>query len=228
MRKILGILLTTLLLVGCKEEKSNKKVIEETVTFNQVLADQLKRMAEVDQIAAYIPQGEYKKMSQEEWNAFKDSVFTTHQKRLKQIFDEHGFVGFDLAGEKGSYNFWLMVQHCDHTPDFQKEVLEKMKIEVENKNADSSNYAFLVDRVNINTGKPQIYGTQVEHNFDIAQAYPKKLADSANVNKRRKSIGLEPLEEYLNFMTMSNFQMNKKFYLDKGITEPKLYETKQN
>ena len=185
-------------------------------------------MAEVDQIAAYIPQGEYKKMSQEEWNAFKDSVFTTHQKRLKQIFDEHGFVGFDLAGEEGSYNFWLMVQHCDHTPDFQKEVLEKMKIEVENKNADSSNYAFLVDRVNINTGKPQIYGTQVEHNFDIAQAYPKKLADSANVNKRRKSIGLEPLEEYLNFMTMSNFQMNKKFYLDKGITEPKLYETKQN
>lgn len=228
MRKILGILLTTLLLVGCKEEKSSKKVIEETVTFNQVLADQLKRMAEVDQIAAYIPQGEYKKMSKEQWNSFKDSVFTTHQKILKQIFDKHGFVGIDLAGEEGSYNFWLMVQHCDHNPDFQKEVLEKMKIEVVNNNADSSNYAFLVDRVNINTGKAQIYGTQVEHNFDIAQAYPKKLADSANVNERRQSIGLEPLEEYLNFMTQSNFQMNKKFYLDKGITEPKLYKTGQN
>ena len=223
MNKILGIIIIGFILFGCKQKTSEKEEIQEKVEFNQDLANELKKMAEVDQIAAYIPQGKYKEMTSEQWNSFKDSVFTTHQKRLKEIFDRYGFVGFDLAGEEGSQNFWLMVQHSDHNPDFQKEVLEKMKIQVDKQNAKPSNYGLLIDRVNLNTGKPQIYGTQVDYNFDIAQAFPKNLADSANVNERRKSIGLEPIEEYLNQMTLMNFEMNKQFYLDKGITEPKLY-----
>ena len=224
MNKILGILIIGLSLFGCKENSSEKNEIQEIAGFNQDLADELKKMAEVDQIAAYIPRGKYKEMTSEQWNAFKDSVFITHQTRLKEIFDKYGFVGFDLVGEEGSQNFWLMVQHSDHNPDFQREVLEKMKVEVDKGNAKPSNYGLLVDRVNLNTGKPQIYGTQVDYNFDIAQAFPKNLADSANVNERRKSVGLEPLEEYLNQMTIINFEMNKKFYLEKGITEPKLYK----
>src|SRR5690554_2812391 len=127
MKRTFGVLIIGLLLIGCKQKTSNEKEIEEKVEFNQDLANELKRMAEVDQIAAYIPQGEYEKMSKEQWNSFKDSVFITHQVRLKEIFDKHGFVGFDLAGEEGSENFWLMVQHSDHNSDFQKEVLKKMK-----------------------------------------------------------------------------------------------------
>jgi len=100
---------------------------------NQELADELSRMAEVDQIAAYILQGKYKEMTSEQWNSFKDSVFTTHQKRLKEIFDKYGFVGFDLAGEEGSQNFWLMVQHSDHNSNFQKEILEKKRYQKQEK-----------------------------------------------------------------------------------------------
>ena len=225
MNKIFGILLIGFLIISCKEKKTENEIAIEKVEFSQQLADELKKMAEIDQIAAYIPQGEYKKLSKEEWNSFKDSVYTTHQKRLAQIFDKSGFVGIDLAGEEGSMNFWLMVQHSDHNPDFQKEILEKMKIEVDKGNADPSNYGLLVDRVKLNTGQKQVYGTQVDYNFDIAQAYPKNLIDSINVNKRRKSIGLEPIEDYLNDMTKMNFEMNKEFYLKKGITKPKLYGT---
>ena len=226
MKKILGILIIGLSFFGCKENSSEKEEIKQKIEFNQDLADELKKMAEVDQIAAYIPQGEYEKMSNEEWNSFKDSVFTTHQKRLKQIFDKYGFVGFDLAGEEGSRNFWLMVQHSDHNPNFQKEVLEKMKIEVDKGNAIPSNYGLLVDRVNLNTGEKQIYGTQVTYNTETGQAYPKPLEDSLKVNERRKSIGLKPIEEYLNGMTEMHFEMNKENYLKKGVTEPKLYEIK--
>ncbi|MFD2200873.1 DUF6624 domain-containing protein [Shivajiella indica] len=189
------------------------------------LAIELKKMAEIDQIAAYIPQGKYKELTSEQWIAFKDSVFSTHQVRLKEIFDKYGFVGFDLAGEEGSSNFWLMVQHSDHDPEFQKVVLEKMKIEVDKGNADSRNYALLFDRVQLNTGQAQIYGTQVDYNMEICQAFPKNLADSVNVNKRRKEMGLQPLEEYLNDMTLMNFEMNKEFYAKKGIMAPKLYKT---
>jgi hypothetical protein len=224
MNKIYGIVIIGLLVFGCTVRKTENDSVLEKIGFDQNLADELKRMAKIDQIAAYIPQGKYKEMTSEQWDSFKDSVFTTHQIRIEEIFDKHGFVGYDLAGAEGSSNFWLMVQHSDHNPDFQKEVLEKMKIEVDKKNADSRNYGLLVDRVNLNNGQPQIYGTQVSYNVEICQAFSRTLFDSINVNKRRMEIGLQPLEEYLNAMTLMHFDMNKEFYAKKGVTEPKLYK----
>ena len=225
MKHLLILLVVGFLMFACQDNKTNPEVTPEEVAFNQELANELEKMAVLDQIAANIPQGENKKLAKAQWKAFKDSVYTTHQIRLKQLLDQYGFVGKDLAGEEGSFNFWLMTQHCDHDPEFQREVLRAMKPQVDQGNADPSNYGYLVDRVNLNTGEAQIYGTQVDYNFDIAQAYPKNLADSANVNKRRAAIGLEPLENYLNQITLLHFDMNKQFYLDKGITEPKLYPT---
>ncbi len=60
--------------------------------------------------------------------------------------------------------------------------------------------------------------------METGQAYPKNLLDSLGVNERRKSIGLEPLEDYLNGMTKMHFEMNKHYFLDKGITKPLLYK----
>ena len=225
MNKLLGILILGLVLFGCKQKNTETNVADEKIEFNQELADELEKMAEIDQIAAYIPQGKYKELSENEWNAFKDSVFTTNQKRIREIFEQHGFVGFDLAGENGSRNFWMIVQHSDHNPEFQKEVLVEMKKEVDKQNAISTNYGLLADRVNLNTGKAQIYGTQVTYNMNNGQAYPKKLADSINVNERRKSIGLKPIEEYLNEMSEIHFEMNKEYYSDKGITKMTFYKT---
>jgi hypothetical protein len=206
MKQILGILIIGILLVGCKGIKSDEQKSQEKVEFNQKLADELSKMAEIDQLAAanMIPPDNYKHLSLEEWQSFQDSVYSTHQIRLKEVFDKYGFVGYDLAGEKGSSNFWLMVQHSDHNPDFQNEVLRKMKIEVDKGNADSKIYGLLVDRVKINTGQAQVYGTQVDYKMNPCRAFPKNLADSANVNKRREEIGLQPLEEYLNMMALIN------------------------
>jgi predicted TIM-barrel fold metal-dependent hydrolase len=227
MNKVYGLLLIGLLVVACKEKTTKNKLVDNKVEFNQTLADELSKMVITDQLAAAnaYPPKNYSHLTQEEWNSFKDSIYTTHQKRAKEILNEYGFAGFDLVGEEGSSDFWLIVQHSDHDPDFQKEVLEKMKIEVDEGNADSRIYGLLVDRVKLNTGEAQIYGTQVAYNMEICQAYPRKLADSINVNKRRKEIGLEPLEVYLNDMTKMNFKMNKEFFAKKGVTKPKLYLT---
>jgi hypothetical protein len=89
---------------------------------------------------------------------------------------------------------------------FQKDVLKLMKKELKNKKADSKNYAYLTDRVNINSGKAQIYGTQVE--YKNRTAIPKKLKDPTTVNERRKEVGLDPLENYLDIMTQMHSQMN--------------------
>ena len=99
-----------------------------------------------------------------------------------------------------------------------------MKSEVDKGNAKPSNYGLLVDRVMLNIGKQQVYGTQVDYNMETGQAFPRDLKDRAEVNKRKKSIGLEPIEEYLNGMSEMHFEMNKEGYLKKGIREPKLYK----
>jgi len=217
---VVGLLFLTCVQAIGQSSKYNK------IEFNQGLADELKTMAEVDQVAAYIPQGKFKDWSTEKWNNFKDSVFTTHKKRLEEIFEKFGYPGYDLVGKMGSQHFWLMVQHCDSDPAFQRRVLEKLKIEVDKKNADGSNYGLLTDRVKINSGEKQIYGTQVTYN-SLGQAYPKNLADSASVNKRRAEVGLEPIEEYLNLMTQMHFEMNKDYLKSKGITKPMLYKTNE-
>lgn len=58
------IVLVAMLNTGCQEKASEAKVTEQEATINQALAEELARMVEVDQIAANIPQGKYKQLSQ--------------------------------------------------------------------------------------------------------------------------------------------------------------------
>lgn len=91
-------------LSGCKQtgkQGNDTKKIE----FNQGLADELKTMVAIDQVAAYIPQGKYKQWPEAQWKNFQDSVFTAHKTRLEKIFDEFGYPGYDLVGKEGSNHF---------------------------------------------------------------------------------------------------------------------------
>src|SRR5690606_14197858 len=108
MNKIYGILLIGFLLIGCKEDNTNKRA-ERSVEFNQKLADELAEMEVTDQLAASnaFPPKKYSHFSQSEWETFKDSIFRNHQKRIEEIFKKYGFVGYDLAGKSGSNDFWL-------------------------------------------------------------------------------------------------------------------------
>lgn len=133
--------------------------------FNKALADSLAAMVQTDQVAANIPMGKYKEYSRKAWEQFKDSVFSTHQVILERVFSQYGYPGYDLVGASGKHDYWLMVQHCDKTPGFQERILTAMKEEVKRNNAHASNYAYLTDRVRINTGRKQLYGTQVMYNW---------------------------------------------------------------
>ena len=73
MKKIFLIALIGLLNFGCKEKNAETQKTEAKLEFNQALAEELARMAEIDQIAAYIPQGKYRELSQEQWNSFNES-----------------------------------------------------------------------------------------------------------------------------------------------------------
>lgn len=185
----------------------------------------LEEMAKMDQIVAYIPQGVYKNYTREQWSQFRDSVNAVNKVRVEKLFNQYGFLGFDKVGQDGSHQFWLIIQHCDKYPEFQKKVIASMQKQVKKGNASPGDYAYLYDRIKINAGEKQLFGTQVTYEAQTTgRAIPKiGLADSANIDKLRIAYGLKPLKDYLNEQTASHYEMNKEHYLKMGITKAYLY-----
>jgi len=217
MKSIVSILLIFIIITSCAAKLTASKKLQ--------LEQQLKEMVEIDQVAAYIPQGKYKELSKEQWHKFQDSVFTTNKMKVEALFTKYGFLGFDKVGKEGSNHFWLLVQHLDKYSEFQNKVLKAMDKEVKKGNANPNNYAYLYDRVKANAGEEQLFGTQLTYETETTgRAIPKiGLADSANVDRLRKEYNLEPLKNYLNQMTNAHYEMNKERYQKMGIAKPNLY-----
>ena len=72
-----------------------------------------------------------------------------------------------------------------------------MEKEVKLHNASGENYAYLKDRVLINQGQKQLYGTQMRYNKETRKHLPFPIQDSLNVDARRKAIGLSSIGSYL-------------------------------
>ena len=130
--------------------------------------------------------------------------------QLKLIFKANGYLGYNKVGKISSHNFWLLIQHMDKFPCFQDSVLSKMKIEAEKGNASAADYAYLFDRVKVNTGKLQIYGTQMILNKDASSYEPKPLIEPEKLDERRNSVGLPPEETYIKIMNEHYFGTLKK------------------
>lgn len=129
---------------------------------------------------------------------------------LKNIFQTYGFPNFDLVGQTGSNNYWLLMQHQDRHSQFQEEVLHKMKEEADKGKASVINYAYLLDRVKVNTGQLQVYGTQMILNSTKTSYEPKPVVEPSKLNERRKSVGLDTIESYIETMNSRYFGTLKK------------------
>jgi hypothetical protein len=115
-------------------------------------------------------------------------------KRLKEIIDEHGWPGRSLVGDRASRSAWLIAQHADHDPKFQKRVLELMEAMPDGE-VEESDAAYLTDRVLVAEGKPQRYGTQFEcRKGELVPRTP--INDEDTVDERRADVGMQPLDEY--------------------------------
>lgn len=115
--------------------------------------------------------------------------------RLKEIVDQHGWPGKSLVGEDGAKAAWLLVQHATQDPDFMKRCRGLMERAVRRGEASSVDYAWLVDRVRLQQGKGQLYGTQFIQDSK-GRLVLQPLKDPEEVDKRRLEMGLGPLAEY--------------------------------
>jgi hypothetical protein len=104
---------------------------------------------------------------------------------------------FDISryGREASQAAWLIVQHSDHDRAWQAAMLEALTPRVARGDMQGNYYAYLVDRVAVNSGRPQTYGTQGRC-FGPGDWRPLPLADEANLDRLRAEIGLEPIAAY--------------------------------
>ena len=111
--------------------------------------------------------------------------------RLQAIMDRIGWPTVSKVGKPGASTAFLII---DHSP---REIMEKYFpfLETAAKNGDASlaSYATMKDRILVNRGKKQIYGTQRYWDSKTNKFIYFPIEDEQNVNARRKEVGLEPL-----------------------------------
>ncbi len=128
------------------------------------------------------------------YNQEMEALHNNNAKELSLIMEKIGFPTSDKVGEEASNAAWLIIQHSIGQPDFMKKSARLLEIAVNEKKADPKSLAYLTDRIAVFEGKPQLYGTQFDWD-ENGNLSPNLFDDLSKVNERRKSIGLNTLEE---------------------------------
>lgn len=127
--------------------------------------------------------------------------------KVRKILDKYGWLGPDVVGRRGSQTIFLVIQHSDIK--IQDKYLPMMRQAVKNKKAEPSDLALLEDRVAWRHGKKQIYGSQILS--DAGGMFLCPIEDPDNVDKRRASVGLGPIADYVQYFGMTwNLEEHKK------------------
>ncbi|MGW3328549.1 DUF6624 domain-containing protein [Streptomyces virginiae] len=113
---------------------------------------------------------------------------------LAAVVAEHGWPGYMLVGDQGADDAWLLVQHADRDPAFQSEALKLLKAAVDAGDAPPGHLAYLTDRVLVNSGQPQLYGTQYAGTGKALRLQP--VHDLVRLDERRAAMGLETAATY--------------------------------
>jgi hypothetical protein len=126
-----------------------------------------------------------------------EDVDRPNTERLKAILKAGGFPDAKAVGKDGVEAFYLILQHSADI-ELKTQCLEHITKAFEAKLLAPSSYANFTDRLLVNLGKPQVYGS----NFELKDG---KLVMSAtedlnNLDKRRAKIGLPPIADYVKML----------------------------
>jgi hypothetical protein len=159
-----------------------------TITLPHV-RDKLIRMAKTDQAERQAWISDKTKNASNKKMAHDDSART---KYLRSLMQKHGVLTTHMVGHDGVFAAWLIAQHSTNL-NFQKHYLKAL--ERKDTGLPKSKIALMTDRVLINQGKSQLYGTQFTMKHNRIKLDP--VRDRAGLAARRASMGLMPLSAYL-------------------------------
>jgi len=128
-----------------------------------------------------------------------EALHNSNATELNHIMDTIGYPTPDKVGEEASKAAWFIIQHSIGQPAFMKKSAELLQQAVHKHHADPVSLAYLTDRIAVFEGKPQLYGTQFDWD-EKGEMSPNLFDDLNKVNHRRKTMGLNTLEEQIQIM----------------------------
>lgn len=123
-----------------------------------------------------------------------EEVHRRHNARIRDIIAAHGWPGKSLVGQDGCRAAGFIVQHAILDPELQRRCVGLLSEAVERGEAEGFMLALLTDRVLIQEGRLQIYGTQYI-GAPGGGVEPLPIAEPETVDERRRAAGLRPLAE---------------------------------
>ncbi|NVM67499.1 hypothetical protein FHW88_005827 [Mucilaginibacter sp. SG538B] len=114
--------------------------------------------------------------------------------RVNAILTKYGWLGPQKVGITGSQALFLVIQHADLQT--QQNYLPMIRAAEKNGEILSSNLAILEDRINMRTGKKQVYGSQGFTDKQTGKIYIYPIADIDHLDERRKAMGMPPMKDY--------------------------------
>lgn len=117
---------------------------------------------------------------------------------FKRIYNTWGWFPISVWGKRLDTEAWILTQHADNDIAFQTQVLKVLDELLKTNDTNPRNYAYLYDRVAVNGGRLQRFGTQ---GFCTGPGTwtPRPIEDEKNVDIRRKAMGLDSMSEYKQF-----------------------------
>jgi hypothetical protein len=113
--------------------------------------------------------------------------------RLREVIGRHGWPGCELVGEAGALAAFLLAQHAP--PELQEKCLPLLQEAVARGDASPVHLAYLLDRVLMHRGEPQVYGTQYR-GVGNGPLEMWTVRDPSGLDQRRAALGLEPEAVY--------------------------------
>lgn len=126
-----------------------------------------------------------------------DAVDEFHERRLKEILTAHdGWFPKSQFGDRAATAAYQIVQHSSDQ-SLKREVIERMRPLVGTPELNGDQFARMVDRYELGEGRQQIYGTQGTGCQDGRYVVPSDILAPEALEGRRRTLGLEPMSEYL-------------------------------
>lgn len=114
--------------------------------------------------------------------------------RIAEIIDTNGYPGVSMVGSEQAITAFLVVQHSELSD--QEKYLPVLMEAAEANELDWRSVALLIDRVNVRTGRKQIYGSQVTQDEQTGEHYFFPIEQPYKIDSIRAAIGLGPLQNY--------------------------------
>lgn len=111
------------------------------------------------------------------------------------ILNRYGWPGVEQVGERANEALFLVIQHATH--DTICRYFPLLLQSCETGGTPRRFYAMMLDRLLVEKGRPQLFGTQISPDVKDGKYVPFPITDEVNVDTRRTAVGLADMRTWL-------------------------------